>query len=176
MRRPPGWMGFAAIHVAVDVIELADGAIPQQLVRQLPLSMPATIVVDLQQHTVAFTGSHHPVAFGQRQGHRFLADDRFDRRRLGAFDNHLRMQLRVCGDNADIRPGTTEHLAHVVVQGIHAESRTEGFQFLPPSIDPGHQFGARVGDDGLRVVVRQVGETELIADATGTDQGDAEGG
>ena len=68
---PPPRRRLAAVHVAVDVVQVAYRALVQQLLHPDPVAFPAAVVVDLQQDAGALAGIDHGVALLQRQRHGF---------------------------------------------------------------------------------------------------------
>ena len=159
---PPPRRGFAAVHVAVDVVQVAYRPLVQQFLDPHPVAFPATVVVDLQQDARALTSIDHGVALLQRQRHGLLADDRLRRRRRGASLDHLPVQLGVRRDDAYVRADLVQHLPVVVVEGVDPVAFAEQVQLLAATVDSGNQ-GERVAHlDGVGVVVGMVrSEVEL---------------
>ena len=150
---PPPRRRLAAVHVAVDVVQVPDCALVQQLLHPDPVALPAAVVIDLQQHSAALARVDHGVALLQRQRHGLLADDALRGRRRGASHDHLPVQFRVRRDDAYVRADLVQHLPVVVVEGVDPVAFAEQVQLLAAAVDSGHQ-GERVANRyGVGVVV-----------------------
>ena len=150
---PPPRRGLAAVHVAVDVVQVPDRALVQQLLHPDPVAFPAAVVIDLQQDAGTLAGIDHGVALLQRKRHGLLADDALRGRRRGASHDHLPVQFRVRRDDAYVRADLVQHLPVVVVEGVDPVAFAEQVQLLAATVDSGHQ-GERVANRyGVGVVV-----------------------
>ena len=147
------------------MVELADSSLVEERLGENPLGVPAAVVVDLQEHVLRLAGRDHLVAFLQREGHRLFADDGPGRGGLGTAGDHFGVEFGVSGDDADVGLDLGEHLSIVVVEGRDAEALAKGVELFTPPVDAGDQLAGTVLSDRRGVVVGQVGETELIADA-----------
>ena len=76
-------------------------------------------------------------------------------------------------DDADVRLHLIEHLAVVVIERIDAKALAEVLKLLLAAIDAGDELAAVDLLHGLGVIVGEIGEAELVADAAGADEGDA---
>ena len=138
-----------------------------------PFRIPAPVVVHLQERVGAVAGVYHAVALGQGEAHRLFADDRLHGGEFGAGHDHVGVKLGMRRDDADVRLHLIEHLAVVVIERIDAKALAEVLKLLLAAIDAGDELAAVDLLHGLGVIVGEIGEAELVADAAGADEGDA---
>ena len=87
--------------------------------------------------------------------------------------DHLAVQLRVRGDDADVRADLVQHLAVVVVEGVDPVALAEQVQLGATAVDSRDQCERIVRDYGVGVVVGKLrNEVELRSHPAGSDDRD----
>ena len=73
-------------HPDVDAERDSDGASFDEFLRLVPAGREASLVTDDEFHAIGVAGLNHSVGATHADGHRFFANDGFDRWITGGFD------------------------------------------------------------------------------------------